>query len=150
MADEIRAVLDSKRATVVARSARGDRSRPWKLWLREVALAQAADARADAQLHREAPPPLTRAEKKNLEADMREAAERGPPPPPTDQYRRAEIEADQQAWNRLNAARVSPRSGGSGCGPTPKRGTGRWTTTCGASKRELWRWPRNGGPSCCR
>ena len=75
--------------------------------MREVALAQAADARADAQLHREAPPPLTRAEKKNLEADIREAAEEGPPPPPTDQYRRAEIEADQQAWNRLNAARIA-------------------------------------------
>ena len=75
--------------------------------MREVALAQAADARADSQLHREAPPPLTRAEKKNIEADMRDAEAAGPPPPPTDHYRRAEIEADQQAWNRLNAARIA-------------------------------------------
>ena len=75
--------------------------------MREVAMAQAADARADSQLMREAPPPLTRAEKKNLEADIQAANAAGPPPPPTDQYRRAEIEADQQAWNRLNASRIA-------------------------------------------
>lgn len=88
------------RATVVATAALRRRPKPSvEVVMREVAMAQATDARADADLFREVPK-LSRAEQRNLAAA-------GPHDAPTDAYRRAELDADHAAYTRLHAARLA-------------------------------------------